>query len=132
MSSKQPNFVSIVSDARLLSKQPNGSNLTLRDLPKFSDFEYNLLLLLSRSVVMSTADEVYARIALSRESIVQKNNFIQRRFFSGFVSCIWGYKQVVHAICYFRRQVLVRALRRLQGGLLISKVYVNALVSVRL
>lgn len=35
------------------------------------------------------------------------------------------------AMIFLRQQVLVQILRRLQGGLLISKVYVNCLVSMR-
>jgi hypothetical protein len=131
VSGKYSKFVSIVSHARVRSSLHNGSNVTMRDLPKFSDFEYNLLLLLSRSVVISAADEIYACIALINENVpAQNNDVICRRFFNGFASCIRGYKQVADSLYHMRKHVLSRALRRLQGGLLISKVYVNCLVSV--
>ena len=129
VSSKYPKCVPAISGARVRSSVNDGSNLSIRDLTKFPDFENNLLLMLSRSVVMSAADDVYSCIACSCPiASVHKNTLIHHRFFSGFVSCIRGYKQAADALCCMRQQGLLRAMRRLQGGLLISKVYVNCLV----
>ncbi len=130
VSSKYSKFVSIISNVEFRSRMPDGSQFTIRDLPKSADFEYNLLLLLSKSVVLSAAREVYACIELSSErTAIQRNNPNARLFFSHFMSCIRGYKRLVDVMRYMRRQVMVKALRRLQGALLISKVYVNCLVS---
>ncbi len=129
VSSKYPKCVPAISGSRIRSSLHDGSNLSIRDLTKLPDFENNLLLMLSRSVVMSAADEVYSCIARSCPiASVHKNTLIHHRFFSGFVSCIRGYKQAADAMCCMRQQGLLRSMRRLQGGLLISKVYVNCLV----
>ena len=131
VSSQYSKFVSIISNVKFRSRMPDGSHFTIRDLPKSSDFEYNLLLLLSKSVVLSAAREIYACIVLSCETnpTQHRNSPNIRLFFSHFMSCIRGYKQFADVMRYMRRQVMFKALRRLQGALLISKVYVNCLVS---
>jgi hypothetical protein len=133
VSSKYSNFVSIISNASFRSRMPDASKFSIHNLPRSSNLEFDLLLLLSRSVVLSAADEVYACMPQPRQNgktPVEKSDLVHLQFFSGFLSCIRGYKQIMDAVKYLRRHVLVQALRRLQGALLISKVYVNCLVSL--
>jgi len=130
VSSNCSKLMSSISSARLRSVMPDQMHLSIRNLPKLHDFEFNLLLVFSRSIVMSAAEEISASIVLPVQKIpVSWNNPMCRRFCSGFVSCMRGYKQAVDAVRVMRREVMVRVLRRLQGGLLISKLYVNSLVS---
>ena len=130
VSSNYSKLMSITSSARLRSAMPDQPHLSIRDLPKSSDFEFNLLLVFSRSIVMSAAEEISASIVLPVQRIpVSSKNLMCRRFCSGFISCMRGYKQAVDAMRVMRRETSERVLRRLQGGLLVSKVYVNSLVS---
>jgi hypothetical protein len=131
VSSKCSKFVSIISNSIFRIGTCIGAQFTIHNL-KSSNFEFDSLLLLSRSVVISTADEIYACMSIPSQKIaVSRDYYLYLQFFCSFLSCIRGYKRMMDVMTTLRQQVLVQMLRRLQGGLLISKVYVNSLVSAR-
>jgi hypothetical protein len=129
VSSKYSKFVSVISSSRFRTRMSDGTHMTIRNL-RSANYEFDLLLLLSRAVVMSAADEIYNYMPKPSQCASAGSrapNLLH--FFCAFLSCIRGYKRLTDSMIFFRQQVLMRALRRLQGGLMISKVYVNCLVS---